>query len=88
MKRKVNQYQKFEAFDPDEGNWSEHAERLDKAFVVNRVDDGDTDKKRAILLTVCGKKTLALLKALSAPNKPSEVSFADLRKSLSKHCQP
>ena len=84
----MNQYAKFEAFDPDEDNWSEYAERLDMAFVVNGVDDADADKKRAILLTVCGKKTFALLKALSAPNKPSEVSFADLCKSLSEHCQP
>ena len=86
--RKMNQYAKFEAFDPDEDNWSEYAERLDMAYVVNVVDDADADKKRAILLTVCGKKTFALLKGLSAPNKPSEVSFADLCKSLSEHCQP
>ena len=46
--------------------------------MVNDVDDADADKKRAILLTLCGKKTFALLKALSAPNKLSEVSFADL----------
>ena len=76
--RKMNQYAKFEAFYPDEENWSEYAERLDMAFVVNGVDDADTNKKRAIVLTVCGKKTFALLKALSAPNKPSEVSFANL----------
>ena len=69
--RKMNQYAEFEAFDPDADNWSEYAERLDMAFVVNGVDDADTDKKRAILLTVCGKKTFALLKALSAPkNRP------------------
>ena len=55
---------------------------------MNDVDDSDADKKRAILLTVCGKKTFALLKALSAPNKLSEVIFADLSKSLSEHCQP
>ena len=81
-------YAKFAAFDPDEDNWSEYAERLDMALVVNGVDDADADKKRAILLTACGKKTFALLKALSAPNKPSEVNFADFCKSLSEHCQP
>ena len=85
----MNQYAKFEMFDSDEDNWSEYAERLDLAFVVNGVDDADADKKRAILLTVCGRKMFALLKALSAPNKPYEVNsnIAELCKSLSEHCQ-
>ena len=86
--RKMNQYAKFEAFDPDEDNWSKYAERWDMAFMVDGVGDADTDKKRAVLLTVCGTSTFALLKALSAPNTPSKVSFAELYKSLSEHCQP
>ena len=71
----MNQYLKFEALDPDEDNQSEYTECWEMEFVVNGVDDADTDKKRAILLTVGWKKTFALLKALRAPNKPSEVSF-------------
>ena len=72
----MNQYAKFGAFDPDEDNWSEYAERLDMAFVVNGVDNADADQEEShsYIFSLCvGKKTFALLKALSAPNKPSEV---------------
>ena len=48
---------KLEEFD-DTQDWIEFIERLEQYFEANDIGN---DKKRAILLTVCGSKTYSLI---------------------------
>ena len=52
----------MEAFNPQAEDWTIYAERLQHYLVANGVEDAD--KKRAILLTVCGASTYKLLRSL------------------------
>ena len=51
----------MEAFNPQAEDWTIYAERLQHYLVANGVEDAD--KKRAILLTVCGAPTYKLLRS-------------------------
>ena len=66
--------------------WSAYAERLEYYFAANDVAAGD--KKRAILLSVCGPSTYVLIRSLVAPQKPTEFSFEDLVEKVNKYHNP
>ena len=54
-------------------DWREFIKRLEAYFKVNNVTgEGAEERKRAILVTVCGAKTYSLMKNLLAPTKPIE----------------
>ena len=46
------------------------------------------DKQKAILLSECGVATYHLIKNFTAPDKPTDKSFADLVKLVGDHYSP
>ena len=54
-------------FNPEVDDWPTYIERLQHYFVANDVDAAE--KKRAILLTVCGAPTYKLLRSLVPDGK-------------------
>ena len=61
-------------------------ERLDFYFLANGVTTDD--KKKAILLTVCGAPTYQLLRGLLQPKTPTETSLKDIKEKLQSHYNP
>ena len=76
----------FDAFQPGLDNWTEWKERLD--FYLEAEGITDNDKKRSVLLTVCGKETYSLVKNLVAPNNVKDKSFEQIVSLLDRHLQP
>ena len=66
--------------------WPAYAERLQHYFTANDVTNGD--KKRAILLSVCGAGTYGLIRSLVQPKKPTEFSYSQLVEKVKKHYNP
>ena len=70
----------------DSEDWVQYIERLECYFDANEIDAAD--KKRDILLSVCGRKTYKLMRDLLAPDKPNTKTFADLAKLIRDHKHP
>ena len=66
---------RMENFDPKVEEWSTYVERLEMFFVGNNVPN---EKKAASFLTLIGGKMYALLKSLTTPTKPTELSFTEI----------
>ena len=62
-----------------------YLERVQLCFDANGIED---EKKVAVLLTVIGSTTYALLSSLLAPRKPREKSFEELAATLRRHFEP
>ncbi|XP_064465284.1 uncharacterized protein K02A2.6-like [Ornithodoros turicata] len=74
-------------YDFNEGmSWSTWIERLTFYCEANLITA--PEKKRAVLLTMCGESTYETLKALLAPQLPSEVSYSDIVRCLAEHFDP
>ena len=63
----------------------EYIERLEHFFLANEVGD---DKKKSVLLSVCGAKSYKLMSNLLAPSKPGEKTFEELVTLLKNHYNP
>ena len=63
-----------------------YQERLQQFFEANEIEDAG--KQRAILLSVCGRKTYQLLRNLTTPDKPADKTFDDLCALLRNHFAP
>ena len=74
------------AFEPNTETWVTYTERLEQYFIANDVDAAE--KKRAILLSVCGATTYQLIRNLVAPGKPTSKTFDELVKLVKDHHQP
>ena len=74
-------------FDNSQEDWLSYTERLQQYFTANDIKD-DADKKRAILLSVCGVETFCLIKSLLAPVKPETKSFQELIDLVEQHHNP
>ena len=81
----VSYFGRMDAFDPKVEEWSTYVERLEMFFVVNKVPD---DKKAASLLTLIGGRMYALLKSLTTPTKPTELSFKEIVEIMGRHLTP
>ena len=79
---------KIDAFDDTQESWEHYVERLGQYFLANDIDGEAGDKRRAILLSVCGSKVYKLMSDLLAPTKPSEKSYADLTTLVQEHFSP
>ena len=77
---------KVDEFDCTKEDWTQYVERLDHFFVAN--DITDEGKKRAVLLSVVGSSTYALLRNLVQPAKPGEKTYAELVSTLKDHYNP
>ena len=73
------------AFEPSNETWVSYSERLEQYFIANDVDAAD--KKRAVLLSICGAATYQLIHNLVAPGKPTDKSFDELVKLVKDHHQ-
>ena len=76
----------FDAFHPGEDNWEEWKERLE--FYLEAENVTENDKKRSVLLTVCGREMYSLVKSLASPGKLRDKSFEDIISLLDRHLQP
>ena len=65
---------KIEEYETSE-DWAEYVERLEYYFSANDIVD---DKKRSVLLTVCGKTTYKLIRSLLAPAKPDTKTYKEI----------
>lgn len=75
---------KMEAFSGK--SWASWIERLGFYFVANGISA--MDKKRALLLTLCGPETYEIVRALVAPRGPGDVEFDELVTILGAHFDP
>lgn len=73
-------------YDSDSEDWTCYCERLEQFFVAN--DINDEDKRRAVLLSVCGSSVYQLVRNLLAPVKPSQKSFTELVQLVRNHFCP
>ena len=76
-------YGKIGEFRESEETWTQYVERLEQYFLANEVEDAA--KQRAILLSVCGSKTYALVRDLLQPANPAETTFKKIVEELGKH---
>jgi hypothetical protein len=67
-------------------DWTSYTERLQQYFIANDVDGNE--KKRAILLSVCGAATYKLIRSLLHPHKPTDKSYDEIVKSVKDHHEP
>ena len=72
-------------FKPESEKIEAYLERVQLFFDANTIEE---DKQVAVLLTVIGSSTYALLTSLLAPCKPREKSFAELSETLRSHFDP
>ena len=72
-------------FDPTLEDWGSYTERLQQYFTANDVAEG---KQKAILLSGCGVATYRLIKNLTAPDKPTDKTFAQLVQLVGEHHNP
>ena len=77
---------KVDEFDGTKEEWTQYVELLEHFFVAN--DIVDAGKKRAVLLSVVGASTYALLRNLVSPAKPGEKSYSELVAVLKEHYNP
>ena len=75
-------------FDSAREDWVSYTERLEQYFTANDIKAEEEDKRRAILLSVCGASTYQLIRNLVSPSKPTDKTFAQLVKLVQDHHQP
>lgn len=64
----------------------EYLERLECFFIANKIE-GD-EKKRAVLLSVCGAATYSTLRSMLVPTCPAESAYKDIKEALQRHYGP
>ena len=73
-------------FDGNQEEWIEYAERLEHNFTAN--DIVDVPKRRAILLNGVGVPTYRLIKTLSLPGNPKDLTFEEIVEKVKSHFNP
>ena len=76
---------KIESFDKSLETWASYVECLEQYFALNDIKG---EKQVPALLTLLGRKTYNLLRNLTAPAKPADMSFKELIKLLDKQLSP
>ncbi len=72
-----------------EGNgedWVAYAERMEQYFAANAITVAAT--KRAVLLRSCGSATYKLIRSLTSPDKPLDISYEGLVTLVRDHYTP
>ena len=77
----------IDAFDENVEDIECYLERVEQFIAANGID-GANNRDRAVLLSVVGSKVYQLLRNLTAPAKPSEKSYAELKTLLKTHYRP
>lgn len=73
-------------FKEEDGSWSQYIERMEHYFIANAIED--VDRRRAILLSVCGASIYKLMSSLCAPQKPGKLSYSELVILVTTHREP
>ncbi|KRZ01606.1 hypothetical protein T11_15715 [Trichinella zimbabwensis] len=74
----------IEAFQPENGaSWELYVERLNFYFEAN--DITSADKKRAILMSVCGPSAFVMIRSLLTPRSLNEVAFEEIVSKVKEH---
>ena len=76
----------IKTFNAKVDDWTTYAERLKHYLIANGVTE--QEKKRSILLTVCGTTTYKLLRSLVGKDNLDTTSYDDLVKLLTSHYNP
>ena len=67
----------------------DYTDCLKRYFMANKMDtDEDAERRRAVLLSVCGAPMYSLIKDLLAPAKPSDKSYEELVILVKRHYHP
>ena len=70
---------KIEAFDETNDDWNVYVERVEQYFTADEIKE---EEQVAVMLSLIGNKTYGLLRNLSAPAKPSKLSFKTIVETL------
>ena len=73
-------------FNPEEDDWSQYCERLDHYLSANGV--ANAEKKRSILISVCGSHAYKIMRSLAAPEMPGTKTYDELKTLLKNHFNP
>ena len=73
-------------FDEEKDEWSDYQERLDQLFIAK--DVAEEAKKKAILLSSCGRGAYRLIKKLLLPKKVAEETYKNICNKLNAHFNP
>uniref|UniRef100_A0A5S6QBH7 CCHC-type domain-containing protein n=1 Tax=Trichuris muris TaxID=70415 RepID=A0A5S6QBH7_TRIMR len=77
----------FETFVPEKGaSWGLYIERLNFHFEAHGIMDDA--KKRALLLSVCGPSTYALIRSVISPKLPNELSYEEITVAMKQYFNP
>ncbi|KRY99853.1 hypothetical protein T11_16783, partial [Trichinella zimbabwensis] len=77
----------IEAFQPENGaSWELYVERLNFYFEAN--DITSAEKKRAILMSVCGPSAYVMIRSLLTPRSLNEVTFEEIVSKVKEHFNP
>ena len=76
----------LEPFNPATDSWRQWEQRLHFFIDCNGIQG--EKRKRATLLTVCGKEAFSLICSLISPSKPSDKSFDQLIEVIGQHQEP
>ncbi|XP_028403427.1 uncharacterized protein K02A2.6-like [Dendronephthya gigantea] len=66
-------------------DWKQYVERLEIFFEVNNVP---TEKQASSILTLMGSKMYALLRSITAPRRPKELTYQEIVETLTQHLEP
>lgn len=76
---------RMDVFDSHVETWASYSERLEQYFVCNEVKEKN---KVPALLSLVGGQTYQLLRGLTAPKKPSEVTYDEFIRTLEDQLNP
>ena len=82
----MTSYGRIKEFLQAQGDWITYTERLSYYFKTNSITDAN--RKKAVLLSVCGTETSSLLKDLITPDSLQDKTFDKLLQALEEHCNP
>lgn len=69
-------------------DWVSYMEQLEQYFAANDIAAGDAEKRRAILLSVCGPTTYQLIRSLVSRAKTTDHSYTQLVRLIREHQHP
>ena len=72
-------------FEEGKEAWHQYQEKLEQYFVANGIPE---EKRRAVLLSTCGRATYQLISNLLAPDKPAMVAYDTICNKLKGHLDP
>ena len=73
-------------FDHKVEDWKTYVERVNLSLTAN--DITDRDKKRAVLLSVCGARTYHTIRGLVAPSKLTDLAYDEIGMRVQEHYNP